>query len=99
MGKVINSKSKLPIADASITVYDPFGDSKAVVKTDADGKYKVTLPCSKKYRFVASKLNHSSDEKPVETKDKDGDEIPDVNFELSNYADLVKVDNGQEKSS
>jgi outer membrane protein OmpA-like peptidoglycan-associated protein len=96
-GKVINTKSKLPIGDASVSVYNTFGDMIATVKTDAVGMYKITLPCSKKWKFIASKINHSNDEKPVETKDVNEAEIKDINFELSNYDDLIVKEKGQEK--
>ncbi|SCX88411.1 OmpA family protein [Flavobacterium caeni] len=96
-GVVINSKSKAPIAMASVRAYDQFGDFVTEGATDNQGKYKITVPCSKKYKLVASKVNHSTDEKEVETKGKHDVEIPDINFELSNYDDLVVKDKGVEK--
>ncbi|MFT3795946.1 OmpA family protein [Flavobacterium sp.] len=96
-GIVINSKSKLPILGASIKAYDQFGDLVTETTTDNEGKYKVTVPCKKKYKLIASKTNHSSDEKEVETIGKNDNEIPNVNFELSNYDDLVVKDKGVEK--
>lgn len=96
-GVVINSKSKLPILGASIKAYDQFGDVVTEATTDNEGKYKVTVPCSKKFKLIASKTNHSSDEKEVETKGKNDDEIPNINFELSNYDDLIVKDKGVEK--
>ncbi len=96
-GVVTNSKSKLPILGASIKAYDQFGDLVTETTTDNEGKYKVTVPCKKKFKLIASKTNHSSDEKEVETKGKNDDEIPNINFELSNYDDLVVKDKGVEK--
>ena len=96
-GKVVNAKSKLPIADASVKANDQFGDLVAEAKTDSDGKYKVLVPCSKKFKLVASKINHSSDEKEAETKNTNEDEIKNVDFELSKYDDLIVNDHGKEK--
>ncbi len=96
-GKVINTKSRLVIADATITVYNLLGDVITDAKTNAEGKYQVVVPCSKKVKMIATKSNHSKDEKEAETKNKDGEGIRDVDFELSNYDDLVVKDNGQEK--
>ena len=96
-GKVSNAKSKLAIADATVKVLDQFGDVVTEAKTDNLGKYKVTVPCSKKFKLVASKPNHSSDEKEVETKNANEDEIKNIDFELSNYDDLIVKDKGVEK--
>lgn len=96
-GLVRNAKSKAAIAMASVKAYDAFGDVVAETSTDNEGKYKLTVPCFKKYKFVASKANHSSDEKEVEGKGKNESEIPDINFELSNYDDLIVKDKGIEK--
>lgn len=96
-GKVINSKSRLPIADATIKVLNMFGDEVTQVATNADGTYKVTIPCDMKVKVEATKANHSKDEKEVETKKINGAEIKDVNFELSDYKDLVVIDGDKEK--
>lgn len=96
-GKVINAKSKLPISDASVKAQDQFGDLVAEAKTDAEGKYKVLVPCSKKLKLIASKINHSSDEKEAETKNTNEDEIKNIDFELSKYEDLIVNDHGKEK--
>ncbi len=96
-GKVINRKSKEIITDATISVYDAFGQQVSTTSTDDTGNYKFTLPCDKKVKVVASKPNHSNDEKEVTTKKVNGDEIKDVNFELSKYEDLVVKEDGQEK--
>ncbi len=98
-GKVINIKSRQIIADANIDVYDVFGELLSKTTTDANGFYKFTLPCDKKVKVVASKANHSKEEKEVVSKKVNGDEIKDINFELSNYDDLIVKDNGQEKIS
>jgi outer membrane protein OmpA-like peptidoglycan-associated protein/tetratricopeptide (TPR) repeat protein len=96
-GKVINSKSKLGILQASVKAYNAIGDLVTEASTDNEGKYKLTVPCGKKFKLVASKPNHSSDEKEVTTKNVNNDEIPDINFELANYDDLIVKDKGVEK--
>ncbi|GEC79949.1 OmpA family protein [Flavobacterium aquatile] len=96
-GKVTNVKSKAIIADATISVYDVFGTLILTTKTNSDGTYNFIVPCNTKVKIVASKANHSNEEKQVETKNVDKDEIKDINFELSNYDDLIVNDKGQEK--
>jgi outer membrane protein OmpA-like peptidoglycan-associated protein len=96
-GKVTNAKSKSVIMDAWVKMYDNSGNIVSETKTDADGKYKVSIPCSKKFKAIASKMNHSNDEKEVETKNVNEAEIKDVNFELSNYDDLIVKEKGKEK--
>jgi len=96
-GRVINSKSKLAISGASIKVLNQFGDPVSEVTTNAEGIYKATVPCNGKLKVTATKANHSTDQKEVETSGLDGTETKNINFELSNYADLVKVDGDKEK--
>lgn len=99
-GKVTNIKSKLIIADATISVYDAFGDLMTTTTTNANGEYQILLPCGKKVKITATKANHSTEQKDIETGKTDGAETKDVNFELSNYDDLIIVDKkGQEKIS
>lgn len=96
-GKVINSKSKLPIADASIRALNQFGDEVATVATNTMGIYTVTVPCNGKLKVSASKANHSTDQKDVETNGTNGVETKDINFELSNYDDLIVKQGNTEK--
>lgn len=96
-GKAIDSKSKLPIDNAKIRVYNAFDDLITETVTDAEGKYKVTIPCSKKVKIVASKDNYSQAERSLETGNVNEAEIKDIDFELSKYEDLIVVEKGQEK--
>lgn len=96
-GRVINAKTKLAIADANIKVLNQFGDQVSEGSTNAEGIYKVTVPCNGKLKISATKLNHSTDQKDSETSGLDGTETKNINFELSNYADLIKKDGDTEK--
>lgn len=96
-GRVINAKTKLPILEANIKVLNQFGDQVSEANTNAEGIYKVTVPCNGKLKVSAAKLNHSTDQKEVETSGLDGTETKNINFELSNYADLIKKEGDQEK--
>lgn len=97
-GKVTGIKSKLPIEGATVNAYNEFNDVIANATTDVNGFYKLTVPCDKKLKAVATKTNYSTEEREVTTKDKNDFEIPDINFELSNYDDLVAKDkDGEEK--
>lgn len=97
-GKVTGIKSKLPIEGATVKAYDAFGDLISTATTDANGYYKLTVPCDKKIKAIATKTGYSTEEREVVTKDKNDFEIPDINFELSKYDDLVEKDKkGEEK--
>lgn len=96
-GKVTNAKTKQIITSATIEVFDNFGDLITSATTDAVGMYRVILPCNKKVKMAASKANHSREEKELTTLKKDGGEIPNIDFELSNYDDLIKKEDNQEK--
>jgi outer membrane protein OmpA-like peptidoglycan-associated protein len=96
-GKAIDHKSKLPITDVTIVAYNSYNEILAETKTNYEGKYAVTVPCNKTVRLVATKTNYSNDEKTVETTKENEAEITDVNFELSNYDDLVVKKKGVEK--
>ena len=96
-GKAIDRKSKLPLTDVTIMAYNSYNEILAETKTNYEGKYAVTVPCNKTVRIVATKTNYSNDEKTVETTKENEGEITDVNFELSNYDDLVVKKKGVEK--
>lgn len=97
-GKVTGIKSKLPIEGATVSAYDAFGDLIASTTTDANGYYKLTVPCDKKIKTIATKTNYSTEEREVVTKSRNDFEIQDINFELSKYDDLVAKDKkGEEK--
>ncbi len=96
-GKVINSKLKSGLEDATVKVFDSFGDYITEVTTVADGKYQVTVPCDRNYRFVASKPNYTSQEKAVMTGGKNQDQIKDIDFELSNFEDFTIKEGKNEK--
>jgi outer membrane protein OmpA-like peptidoglycan-associated protein len=96
-GRVTGIKSKLPIEGATVSAFDAFGDLITSTTTDANGYYKLTVPCDKKIKVVATKANYSTEEREVVTKHKNDLEIPDINFELSKYDDLVVKDKGEEK--
>lgn len=96
-GIAVDRKTKLPLTDVSIIAYNSYSDILAETKTNYEGKYAVVVPCGKIVKMIAAKPNYSSDEKTVETTMENEGEIKDVNFELSNYDDLVVKKKGVEK--
>ena len=96
-GKVTNHKYKMAINMADVKVLDQYGDVIASVKTKEDGTYKVKVPCGSKIKMEATKENHTKADKEMETSKKNDVETKDVNFELDNYADLVKQEDNVEK--
>lgn len=96
-GKATDRKSKLPLTDVTVVAYNSYNEVLAATKTNYDGNYAVTVPCNKTVRLVATKTNYSDDEKTVETTKVNEGEITNVDFELSNYDDLVIKKKGVEK--
>ena len=96
-GMAIDHKSKKPLTDVTIMAYNSFSEILGETKTNFDGKYAIEVPCNKVVKMIAAKPNYSSDDKTVETTSENGGEIKDVNFELSNYDDLVVKKQGVEK--
>lgn len=96
-GKVTNMKYKIGINQADVKVYDKYGDVIASTKTGEDGTYKVEVPCKTKVKVEASKENHTKAERELETTKKPDDETKNVDFELSNYNDLIKKEDNVEK--
>ncbi|MDR7212367.1 OmpA family protein [Flavobacterium piscis] len=96
-GKTIDRKTKLPLSDVTIMAYNSYNDILSETKSNFEGKYVITVPCGKVAKMIAAKPNYSSDEKTVETTNQHEGEIKDVNFELSNYDDLVVKKKGVEK--
>lgn len=87
-GTVVNLKDKTPIEGADVKAFDEKGVLAASVKTDADGNYKLKIPCGKVV-IEASK--------PEYTIAKVEPKLLKIDFELSAYADLVKKEDNVEK--
>lgn len=96
-GIATDRKTKLPLPDVSVMAYNSYSEILGETKTNFDGKYAIVVPCGKVVKMIAAKPNYSSDEKTVETTMENEGEIKDVNFELSNYDDLVVKKKGVEK--
>ena len=96
-GMAIDKKTRLPLTDVSIMAYNSYTEVLGETKTNFEGKYAIEVPCGKTVKMIAAKPNYASDEKTVETTKENGGEIKDVNFELSNYDDLVVKSKGVEK--
>lgn len=96
-GMAIDKKTRLPLTDVSIMAYNSYTEILGETKTNFEGKYAIEVPCGKVVKMIAAKPNYASDEKTVETTKENGGEIKDVNFELSNYDDLVVKSKGVEK--
>lgn len=96
-GIAVDRKSKKPLTDVTILVYSSFSEVLGETKTNYEGKYAIEVPCNKVVKMIAAKPNYSSDDKIVETTGNNGGEIKNINFELSNYDDLVVKKQGVEK--
>ncbi len=96
-GIAVDRKTKKPLTDVTIMAYNSFSEVLGETKTNYEGKYAIEVPCNKVVKMIAAKPNYSSDDKTVETTGNNGGEITNVNFELSNYDDLVVKKQGVEK--
>lgn len=96
-GMAIDHKTKKPLPEVTIMAYNSFSEVLGETKTNFEGKYAIEVPCNKVVKMIAAKINYSSDDKTVETTKENGGEVRDVNFELSNYDDLVVKKKGVEK--
>ncbi|PWB23138.1 OmpA family protein [Flavobacterium sp. HTF] len=96
-GIAVDRKTKLPLTDVVIMAYNSYNDVLSETKTNYEGKYAVVVPCGKTVKMIAAKPNYSSDDRTVETGTENEGEIKDINFELSNYDDLVVKKKGVEK--
>ncbi|WP_347051950.1 OmpA family protein [Flavobacterium olei] len=96
-GIAIDHKTKKPLPEVTIMAYNSFSEVLGETKTNFEGKYAIEVPCNKVVKMIAAKINYSSDDKTVETTKENGGEVRDVNFELSNYDDLVVKKKGVEK--
>jgi outer membrane protein OmpA-like peptidoglycan-associated protein len=95
-GMAVDRKTKKPLTDVTVMAYNSFKEVLGETKTNYEGKYAIVVPCNKVVNLIAAKPNYSSDEKTVETTKENEGEIKDVNFELSNYDDLVVKKKGVE---
>lgn len=95
-GIVVNSKSKKPIDNVSIKVFNSFGNLKKEYFSDTNGKFDFEINCNENFRLMAIKTNYSSQEKEIKTSNKH-DETTSVNFELANLGDFLVKDNENEK--
>ncbi|TDO83216.1 outer membrane protein OmpA-like peptidoglycan-associated protein [Flavobacterium chryseum] len=96
-GMAFDRKTKLALTDVTIMAYNSYSEILGETKTNYEGKYAIVVPCGKVVKMIAAKPNYSRDEKTVETTNQNEGEIKDVNFELSNYDDLVVKKKGIEK--
>ncbi|KAF2517965.1 OmpA family protein [Flavobacterium foetidum] len=96
-GTAYDRKSKQPLSDVVVMAYNSFSEVLGETRTNYEGKYAIEVPCNKTVKMIAAKPNYSSDDKTVETTGENAGEIKDVNFELSNYDDLVVKRKGVEK--
>lgn len=96
-GMTIDRKTKRPLSDVTILAYNAYNDILGETKSNFEGKYAIAVPCGKATKMIAAKPNYSSDEKNVEIGNQNEGEVRDVNFELSNYDDLVVKKKGVEK--
>lgn len=96
-GTVADAKSKGPVDIADVKIYDATGKLIASAKTKPDGTYSVQVPCNSKVTVEVSKPDHSIVKQEVEIPARSGRKPKTIDFELSDYNDLVKQEDNMEK--
>ncbi|WP_347373225.1 OmpA family protein [Aequorivita sp. Q41] len=97
-GKIIDKLSKNVLSDATITVKDSTNIVIQTLQAEEDGTYKVKVPCDNTVTVTASKEGYIAKTETVTTGSVDGENTPELNFELNKYEDIiVKDDKGVEK--
>lgn len=66
-GVVKDIDTKEAIANATITLYDKNFKELESIKTDAEGKYSLSLDCNKTYTLAASAINYNTEDHIVNT--------------------------------
>lgn len=96
-GVVTDANSKQPIAEATVTVKDESGNIIAQAVTDSKGNYKTgNISCSYYIVMEAAKPEHTTDSKNITTPDGPSSVVK-VDFELSQFDDLVEKKGDSEK--
>ncbi|AWH86971.1 flagellar motor protein MotB [Flavobacterium album] len=93
-GRVTNKKDGQPIAGVMILTQLNLSAASAI--TDTDGTYMFNVPCNLKITARAFKEGYSDDVKDIETGNISG-ELKNVDFVLSKYEELVKIEDNVEK--
>jgi outer membrane protein OmpA-like peptidoglycan-associated protein len=97
-GTAKDKLSKEFIADVDIVVRDSTNTTLQTVKTKADGRYEVKIPCNTPVTLSATKEGYIEKMEKITTGNIDAEYTPKVNFELNKYEDIiVKDDKGIEK--
>ena len=66
-GIVKDNETELALYDAAITLFDEEGNQLKQVRTDNEGKYKLTLDCNKTYTLIASNMQYVKEEHIINT--------------------------------
>ena len=97
-GLVLDDRSKLPIPNAKIEVYDEFNELVSSNLSESNGYYKLALPIASKLKIIFSKPEYSEKEVRVQTDLIVGKELENNTVYLIKYESLVIIDtSGVEK--
>jgi outer membrane protein OmpA-like peptidoglycan-associated protein len=96
-GFVLDSKTKEPIPNADVELYDYSENQIIILKTDALGAYLITLPCNKENKLVFSKPEFSKKIVIVKTEENPISPSTDNIVLLTPYERLVEKDGDVEK--
>ena len=96
-GKVLDSLTKKPLANASVIIKNQFDTKIKTVMTDSKGIYLAQVPCNNTFLVTGTKNNYSIAVKSITTGNVHRDTLDGVNFLLSSYNDLVEIDGDEEK--
>ncbi|PVW12835.1 OmpA family protein [Marixanthomonas spongiae] len=97
-GNIKDQKDNNNLADVTVTVRDSTNAIIHTLITDANGNFKVTIPCNNTITLTATKPDYFEQTKDAQTGNKDQGITDPVNFILEKATDMiVKDEEGFEK--
>ncbi|UNY98287.1 OmpA family protein [Zhouia spongiae] len=96
-GQVLDEKTKEPVSEASIKIYDLFNEFISETMSESDGSYSITLTCASAYKVVFTKVEYSEKTITIETTEEPGARYKDKNVYLIPYESIVEKEGNVEK--
>lgn len=89
-GRVVNSKTKFGISDATVKVLDKENNVLKEFLTRDDGSYRIEIPWREQVALQVEKSKHSIYYKTFEEKNINPDDISNLNIQLSVLGDIIE---------
>ena len=96
-GTVLDKTTLQPIANATISVKDVFGDETQKLQSDEKGNYDITIPCNSTFNIVFNKPKYSTETLEATTTAEPDKKIENNKVYLTSYESLIVKDGDVEK--